>query len=92
MLVIVEDDSNVDMFLSCRNLPRVYFNTLDALSVVDVCNVDKVLVEENCIAAFNQRYGAAEAPEAAEPAGAEEEAPADEAGEEEEEAGGEDEA
>ena len=56
-LVVTKDDSNVDLYLSGRNLPGLEFNTADRLNLVEVLRADRILVEESALTSINERYG-----------------------------------
>jgi len=55
-LVVTQDDSNVDLYLSGRNVTGLEFNTADRLNLVEVLRADRIIVEESALAAMNERY------------------------------------
>ena len=58
VLLITKDQENEGLYLGGRNIPKLVFNTMDAIHVYDLLNADKILMEASVVPYIQERYGA----------------------------------
>ena len=58
VLVVTKGQDNEGLYLGGRNIPKLVFNTMDAIHVYDLLNADKILMEASVVPYIQERYGA----------------------------------